>query len=186
MKNRFLGKRMAMNSLMIALYVCMSMLLSITIGGLKITFESLPVVISAVAFGPVDAMIVGFMGELINQLLTFGLTPTTALWILPYVIQGLLVGSCVRLMKKRLSVGTLAKAKTSVMLYIVCIFSGMIVSCLNTLALYVDSKMLGYYSYAMVFGVFWVRIGMSVLSATAVATVVPLIVGALRSARLLN
>lgn len=185
MKKRFTVQRIAMDAVMVALYFGLSMI-SITIGGLKFTVESLPVVICAVAFGPIDAAIVGFLGETMNQMLTYGFTPTTALWVLPYVVQGLFIGTCVLAMKKRLSADALAKTKRSVLLFVVCIIAGILISCLNTLALYIDSKMFGYYSYAMVFGVFWIRIATGVITACAMAAVVQPLVLALKRAKFIQ
>ena len=132
-KSRFTVKRMVVDGLMIAMTLVVAML-KIQIGGLKLTFEALPTILCAVIFGPVDAIIVGGLGELLDQLLGFGLTPTTVLWILPAVARGLFVGLCVKVMNKHLSADALTKVKHSVLFVIVCIISAIIVSCLNTLA----------------------------------------------------
>ena len=66
--------------------------LSLDFGNLKITFESLPVLLAALAFGPLDGLAVGGIGTLIYQLLRYGVSVTTPLWILPYALCGLLVG----------------------------------------------------------------------------------------------
>ena len=73
MKNRFTAKRIAINAVLVALYIGLSMF-SFILGGVKITLEGLPVVICAIVFGPIDAVIVGFLGEFVNQMLTFGFT----------------------------------------------------------------------------------------------------------------
>ncbi len=183
-KNRFSVKRMALNAVMVALYVGLS-LLSIPLGGLKITIEALPVIICAIALGPLDAAVVGFLGEFLNQMLTFGFTPTTLLWVLPAVVRGLFIGLCVLTMKKQLGVAGLLKSKRSILLLVVCIISGILVSCINTFALYVDSKMFGYYSYAMVFGVFFVRIITGMISSAAMALLTVPIVLALKKAKII-
>ena len=59
-------KRMATNAMLAALYFALSML-AVPVGGLKLTFEHLPVIMAAVMFGPVDALIIGGLGELANQ-----------------------------------------------------------------------------------------------------------------------
>ena len=181
-KSRFTVKRLAMDGLLVAMTLVVAML-KIQIGGLKLTFEALPTILCAVIFGPVDAMIVGGLGELLDQLTSFGLTPTTVLWILPAVSRGLFVGLCVKAMNKRLSADTLTKTKHSVLFVIVCIISAIIVSCINTVALYVDSKMFGYYSYAMVFGVFGVRIITGVISSAIMAIAAIPIVAALKKTK---
>ena len=53
------------------------------------------------------------------------------------------------------------------MYLLACVLTGIIASLLNTFALYVDSKMFGYYSYHMVFGVLLFRLSIAtVLSGT--------------------
>lgn len=184
-KNHFPVKRIAMNAVMVALYVGLT-LLTIPLGGLKLTVEALPVIICAVAFGPVDAAIVGFLGEMLNQMMTYGFTPTTLLWILPAVVRGLFVGLCVLGLKKKLSADALLTGKTAAILVAVCIISGVLVSLLNTFTLYVDSKMYGYYSYAMVFGVFWIRIITGMISSAAMGVATVPIVTALKRAKLIS
>ena len=49
-RSRFTAKRLALNAAMVALYFALSML-AISIGGFKLTFEHLPVIICAVMFG---------------------------------------------------------------------------------------------------------------------------------------
>ena len=60
--------------------------------GIKLTFASLPGILAAMLFGPIDGFIVGFLGAFLEQMLHFGFTPTTLLWILPPAIRGLLIG----------------------------------------------------------------------------------------------
>ena len=59
---------------------------------LKITLDSLPIIVGAALLGPLDGFLIGFFGSFLNQLLTFGLTPTTIIWVLPAAIRGLLIG----------------------------------------------------------------------------------------------
>ena len=154
--------RLAINAVMIAVYIVLS-LFAIPIGGLKITFEHFPVVLCAIIFGPIDAMLVGGIGEFINQMTTFGFTPTTVLWILPIVVRGL----CMGLGKN--SMETIIQKKVPVVFVMVCVGSGLISSLLNTVALYVDSKLFGYYSFALVFGALSVRLLLSVLTSIIIS-----------------
>ncbi len=186
-KRAFTIQRIVMGSLMTALYLGLSMLLTIPLGPLKITIEALPVVICAVIFGPLDAAIVGLLGEFLNQLLTYGITPTTALWVLPSVVRGLMVGFA--LMPLRKSGALLAKKPTAVSLAVffgVNLISAVVVSVLNTLTLYVDSKMFGYYSDALVFGSLALRIVTGLAATTGMAVLTLPIVAALKRARLVR
>ena len=177
-------KRIAMNAIMIAIYVILT-LLAIPVGGLKITFEHFPVVLCAVIFGPADAMLVGGLGELLNQMMTFGFTPTTMLWILPIIVRGFIVGFGGKLLKKEISISAIIGERVPVIFMIACIFSGVIASLLNTFALYVDSRMFGYYSFAMVFGSLAVRILLGVLTSIGIGIAIKPIIHALRHARLI-
>lgn len=185
-KTRFPVQRIALTAVLIAVYVALSMFLTIPLGGLKITIEALPVIICAVAFGPVDAAIVGFLGELLNQMLTYGFTPTTILWILPAFVRGLFIGLCILGMKKKWAVDAIVTGKRVIAVFVICIISGLLVSCLNTFTLYVDSNMYGYYSYEMVFGVFWIRIVTGMISSTLMAAATMPVVLALKRAKIIR
>lgn len=183
-QSRFTPKRLALDAVMVALYVALSML-AIPVGGLKLTFEHLPIIICAMVFGPVDALIVGAMGELMNQMLTYGFTPTTILWMTPAMFRGLSMGLGAKLLPKKMGLDALLEQKLPVFYVVFCVISGLLCSCLNTFTLYVDSKMFGYYSFAMVFGVFWVRMAASAVSSVLMAAAAKPVAGALRKARII-
>lgn len=153
-------KRLALDAVLIALYVLLGFL-KIPIGNmLRVNLASFAVVICAIAFGPVDGLLVGFLGEFLSQILgPYGLTPTTALWALPEAIRGLLLGCTLLLFaKKDVSFANLLKSKKTVTFLLIHIFVGLLASLANTFALYVDSKMFGYYNDYMVFGVLVIRL----------------------------
>lgn len=179
-----LPRRLAMDAVLIALYVALSML-AIVMGGLKLTFEHLPVIISAVLFGPVDAMLVGGLGELINQMMTYGFTPTTVLWMAPAVFCGLATGLGAKLAGNHLGMNALLKKKVPVAFFILSVAVGIGCSGLNTFTLYVDSKMFGYYSYAMVFGVLWLRLGAGMISSVLMVAAAKPVVIALNKAKMI-
>ena len=177
-------KRITVNAVMVALYFALSMI-AIPMGGLKLTFEHLPVILSALLFGPVDAILVGGLGELINQMLTFGFTPTTILWMTPAMFRGLSMGLAAVLARKTLGLEAVLEKKVPAAFFVVCVISGLICSLLNTFTLYVDSKMFGYYSYAMVFGVLWVRLAASAVSSVLMSLATKPVAVALRKARII-
>lgn len=176
--------RLPINGMLIAVYIVLSLpMLTVNIGGLKFTFEHFPVLLSAVLYGPIDALFVGVLGELINQLTTFGLTPTTALWILPIVVRALIVGISGQMFKKQMKPKSILD-EIPITFFVVCILSGIVSSCLNTFALYVDSKMFGYYTYELVFGALFMRITLSVITSIVMAHVTTPILYALKKAHL--
>lgn len=182
--SHFTAKRLTLNAVMVALYFVLSML-AVPVGGFKLTFEHLPIILCAAFFGPLDAVIVGALGEFINQMLTFGFTPTTVLWMLPAIFRGLSMGLGAKLKPQVLGRDALLEAKFPLFFAVFCVGSGLICSLLNTFTLYVDSKMYGYYSYAMVFGILWLRLGASAISSILMAVVVKPLANVLRKARVI-
>lgn len=180
-KTRFPVRRIAIDAVLIAMYFGLS-LLSVEIGGIKLTFASLPTLICAMLFGPVDGFLVGFLGAFMEQMIKYGFTATTLLWVLPPAIRGLFVGVCALLLKKHMSVDAILSTKRPYVYFVVTLISGAIVSVLNTLVFYVDAKMFGYYEYHMIFGVFWIRIASGLLSTLLMASIALPVVAALQRA----
>ncbi|MBO4903310.1 MAG: ECF transporter S component [Lachnospiraceae bacterium] len=58
----------------------------------KLSFESLPVLVAALLFGPLDGALVGLIGTFLYQFLRYGLEASTPLWVIPYGIIGLVCG----------------------------------------------------------------------------------------------
>lgn len=142
-------------------------LISIKAGPYKITMSGLPVIIIAVMFGPLDALIVGFSGAFLGQLLSYGFTPTTILWCLPAMIRGLFVGIVAKkanLMDKK------------VIMIITIILSSILVTSINTLVMWLDSIIYEYYSYAYIFGALLTRFISGILTAIIYSILTPLII----------
>ena len=180
-KTAFPTKRLVLDAALIAMYVLLGFW-KIPIGNmLRVNLASFAVIVCAVAFGPVDGLVVGFLGEFLSQILgPYGLTPTTALWALPEGVRGLLLG-CAVLLITRKKWNLSGKLNKDAALYLTaCVVTGIIASLLNTLALYVDSKMFGYYNDYMVFGVLLIRLGMAIAMSGAFGYVSQVIVSALR------
>ena len=59
---------------------------------MNISVASLPLIISAMLFGPLGGLLVGLLGSFLEQLLTYGLMATTVLWLVPNTVRGLLLG----------------------------------------------------------------------------------------------
>jgi ECF transporter S component (folate family) len=176
-------KKMAVSAMLAALYFALSML-AVPVGGLKLTFEHLPIIIAALMFGPVDALIVGALGELANQMMTYGITATTILWMTPAMFRGLSMGLCAKLLVRYVGIDAVIEKKLPIAFFVTCVVSGLICSLLNTFTLYVDSKMYGYYSYAMVFGVLWIRLAASAVSSVLMAVAAKPVLAAMKKARI--
>ena len=180
--SRFPVRRLVLDAVLIALYVLLGFL-KIPIGNmLRINLASFAVTVCAVAFSPIDGLIVGFMGEFLSQILgPYGMTPTTALWALPEAVRGLLLGMLMLIFaKKQLTADRLLKSKAMGWYLLACVITGVIASLLNTFALYVDSKMFGYYDRFMVFGILLVRLILAVVMSGGFGYVTLYIVSALK------
>ncbi len=165
-------KRLVTNAVLIALFFVLSMF-SVTIGGIKITFASLPGILAGMLFGPIDGFIVGFLGAFLEQMLKFGFTPTTLLWMLPYGICGLLVGLYAARRKFDLTRGQLMG---------ITVANELLITALNTGVICVDSIIYGYYSKAVVFGMLIPRIALSIGKGVVFAVVLPYLLKAARRA----
>lgn len=161
-------KKLAVNAILAAMCAVLGAI-SLDFGNLKLTFESLPVLMAALLFGPIDAMAVGGIGTLLYQVLRYGVTATTALWILPYMLCGLLAGLYARKHDFTLSIKQLA---------LIVFAMGIMIFVLNTLVLYIDSKIYGYYSAVFIFGSLLPRVAICLAKAAAFTAVLPMLMRA--------
>ena len=162
-------KRLAIDAMLAAMFVVLS-LFSIRLPGMKITLDSLPILVAAMLLGPLDGLAVGLVGSFINQMITYGLTPTTILWILPAGLRGLLVG----LYAKRRAF-SLSLRQT----IFITVLTALLVTALNTLLLYIDSWVYSY-SYIAALPTLVLRIVAGVMTAVVFSLILPSILSALR------
>ncbi|MCQ2801459.1 MAG: ECF transporter S component [Bacilli bacterium] len=127
--------RITFLALNLALYIGLSFI-SIRLPGQEITFKGLPLVFVSCVSGPLDGVFVAIFGEFIAQLTSaYGLTPTTALWILPHVFRALIVGF---MMRKK---DVFENKKWWVL---TVILSGIAVTVSNSIVIYVDGVIMNY------------------------------------------
>lgn len=87
-------KLICLSAMMAAIFVVLdyfSDAVSLPLGNFKISINGLPILIVAVFGGPLWGGITGFVGAFISQL-RWGLEAVTALWILPEVARGVIMG----------------------------------------------------------------------------------------------
>ena len=60
------AKRIVTTAMLIAMYVVLS-LFSINLGNMKITLDSLPIIVGAALLGPLDGFLIGFFGSFLNH-----------------------------------------------------------------------------------------------------------------------
>lgn len=164
-------KKMAIIAISIALFVVLDRYCSFTLDNLKITFNILPVLILAFIYGPIEALIAGLLGSFVGQMLSYGFSVTTVLWIIPAGFRGLVVG----LFSKK---GDIIDNK--IKLFLVLILSGLAVTVINTLVMYIDSKIFHYFSYAYLFGSILYRIIASIITSIIYFLILPIIIKPLK------
>ena len=157
-------RKMVTIAMLTAVYVVLNFAGTVRLGW------SLPVIVGAMLYGPVGGLLVGLLGAFMGQLLTYGVTATTILWILPQAARGLLVGVYAKHCGYKFSSGQLTLA---------LIGTALVVTALNTGAMYIDSVIYNYYSYAYVFGGLVVRIISGAATAVLMVFVAPPVVNLL-------
>lgn len=166
-------RKLVLIAMLVAVYVVLNTVGTIRLGWINISVSALPIIIGALIYGPGGGLMVGLVGAFLGQLMTYGVTATTVLWIIPPAVRGLLIGlyakRCGYELSNKQLVGSL-------------VVTSLVVTVLNTGAIYLDSEIYGYYSYAYVFGKVGIRIVSGVITAVAMAFVTPPVVEMVRRA----
>ncbi|MCQ2385943.1 MAG: ECF transporter S component, partial [Clostridia bacterium] len=136
--------RLCTDAVLAALFFALS-LFSIKVGDVfKFTLSSFPILLAGLLFGLPDACAVAVIGAFLEQALSsYGLPPTTPLWLLPAIVRALTIG---------IYAAACRKTYRYYSVILVCVLSSFLVTVTNTAVMYLDSVILGYYSYAYVFG----------------------------------
>ena len=163
-------RKMVTIAMLTAVYVVLNFAGTVRLGWINISVASLPIILGALLYGPVGGLLVGLLGSLMNQLITYGLTVTTVLWVIPAAARGLMIGAYAKKCHFELS-----RAK---IVGILCV-TAVVVTALNTGAIYLDSVINGYYNYAYVFGGVITRVIAGVATALVMSFVAPPVVGML-------
>ena len=158
-------KKLVLNALFIAMHVVLCYV-SINLGNMVITVSGLPIVIGAMLFGPSAGLEIGLIGSFLNQMLKYGLTPTTILWILPAGVKGLMIGAYAKHKNFKLNVKQMT---------FITILSAFVVTTMNTAIMYIDSKIYGYYSFAYVFGMIVWRYLSGIVTSIVYVAVIPML-----------
>lgn len=139
-------KRMSALAFLIAIYIALSFL-SIRFGNFSLSLASIPLIVSALLFGPIEATIICLLGEFVIQCALYGPGPTTIIWMVGPAIRPLFLGSVAYLFGK-----TGKRLEDRLLLFIFfAILAALLVTCTNTLALYLDALIVGYpYAFVLV------------------------------------
>ncbi len=167
------AKRLAIDAMLAAMCAALGYI-SIDAHVFKFSFENLPIIIGAMLFGPLDGALIGGIGTFLYQMLRWGIEASTPLWILPYVVSGLMVGFFAKRVKftfKPVSLG------------IMLALNAFLITLLNTGALYVDSWLKSY-PYAVVLPSLLLKFAVGAIKAVVYAAVIPLLILALKKAKI--
>ena len=163
-------RKMVTIAMLTAVYVVLSLVGTLNLWWIRISVDSLPIILGALLYGPVGGLLVGLLGSFMNQLITYGLTATTVLWVIPAAARGLMIGAYARKHHFELS-------RTQI-IGVLCL-TAIVVTALNTGAMYLDSVINGYYSYAYVFGGVVTRVIAGLATALVMSFVAPPVVSML-------
>ena len=160
-------------SMLSALFYVVGKFLVLNIGiDLKLTFKIFLLYIISIAFSPISGMIVGGVGEFLIQLTSiYGLTATTIFWILPYMIVSFLFGVFYNLFIKN---------NNKFKLFLLIFIFNILLTILNTIAFYVDSKIFGYYSFILVFGKLFFKVFVDIILAIIYTILFPYFVSIIK------
>lgn len=162
-------------AVMTALYLPLARL-AIEIGTVKLSLGSLPVTVLALLTGPVEAALAAALGELLKQMLTYGFTATTLLWIIPPALRGLLIG----LAAARLWRTERPLEERPVRCYAVGMGAAVVTTVANCLPLWLDSVIYDYYFPGYILGSLVARLGVGIATAVIVGILAMSVVPALR------
>ena len=169
-RTAFSTRKLVLLSALTAVYVVLSMVGTLNLWWIRISVDSLPIILGALLYGPAGGLLVGLVGSFLGQLLSYGLTATTGLWIAPAAVRGALIGLYAQKKGYRLT--------TPQLIGVLCV-TALIVTALNTLTMYLDSVAYGYYSFAYVFGGLLTRFAAGLATALVMAFIAPPVVGLL-------
>ncbi len=134
--------RMTVDALFVALYVVLATFASIKIPGMvQVSFSTVPILLAAFLFRPVDAIGIALLGTFVEQVIDpspYGFA-TLPMWLIPGVVMAL-VASVGAWWIRKLSSRIISVALTCVT--IIC--AELVLTVLNTVALYIDGAILGY------------------------------------------
>lgn len=163
-------KQLAIDAMLVAMCAVLGYV-AVDLQVIKITFESLPIFIAAFLFGPVDGMLVGGVGTLIYQLLRYGVSPTTVLWMAPYIVCGLIVGYAAK--KNGFSL-------SNRQIMVLVITNELLITLLNTGVIYLDSVIFGYYFPGIITGSLIPRLAVCIVKSVAFGAVLPVLIRSVR------
>lgn len=129
-------RRLVLDAMLVALYVVFSTVLAFKTPWFEVSLVGLPILLAARLFGMQDALVIAALGSFLEQLMSpYGLSVTTPLWMAPVVLMAAFAALGFFLIGRRDSLPLMLG---------VIILSELLLTALNTAALYVDGYIMQY------------------------------------------
>ena len=134
--------RITLDAWFVALYVVLGTFASIKIPGvIQISFSTLPILLAAFLFRPLDAVGIALLGTFVEQVIDpspYGFV-TMPMWLIPGTVVALVASFGAMYARSRGSVRT-----RLILTVVTIVVSELLLTLLNTAALYIDGAILGY------------------------------------------
>ena len=134
--------RMTVDALFVALYVVLSTFASFKIpGAVQISFSTVPILLAAFLFRPADAIGIALLGTFVEQVIDpspYGFL-TLPMWLIPGTVMALLASIGAWRIRKLSS-----KRMAVILTCVTIVVAELLLTALNTAALYIDGAILGY------------------------------------------
>ena len=158
-KRFFTTRKLVTNAVLVALHVVLCQIATIRVGNsLSITVSGITEVVAGLLFGPISGGVVGLLGSFINQVLKYGITVTTVLWIVPAGLKGLLCGWYAKAHGYDLSF---------LQILWVLLVTALVVTSANTNIMIIDATIFGYNTKAAVVTEMAIRYASGALTSVA-------------------
>lgn len=161
-KNDYLIRRLCIDGMFVGLYVVLAYSLNFALIGtsFRISFAAICVILAALLYGVGDALVIALIGEFVLQLLNYGVTITTPLWILPSALRALVLGIPATIFLKKGD-----RLQNHFVLYLILsLVAALLVTAANTGVSFLDAAIFGY-PYPFVLATNAIRLGISLGSA---------------------
>lgn len=93
--------RLTTDAMMVALYFVLTVYLAIETPLIKFSVSTLPILLCAFLFGLPDTVAVATLGSFLYQMVQWGPSAYTALWIAPFTLMALYLGGAIYLLRAR-------------------------------------------------------------------------------------
>lgn len=157
--------------------------LSIKTGPLTVSFASLPIYVAAFYLGAPEAIVVALLGGAADQIISYGISTTTLLWLIPGVLRAV-IAFLLSYWYKKLYKKPIETDYTITL--IACVISSLICTLATTAVMAIDALLFNYFSWTYIILSLGMRLFSSILVAILCGTVVSPIVNILKQKRRLD